>query len=149
MTEVALDREVRLAVYRGFVDEGAPPAVAAVAQQLGQAEDAVEASFRRLEDAHVLVLAPGTANVWMAPPLSATPTSFRVETPRGSWWGNCVWDALGVPAMLGCDGTVSTFCPDCSQPMELRVEGGELRPAEGVAHFAVPARRWWENIGFT
>jgi len=33
--------------------------------------------------------------------------------------------------------------------MEFRVEGFELRPAEGVAHFSVPARRWWDDIGFT
>jgi hypothetical protein len=33
--------------------------------------------------------------------------------------------------------------------MTLRVEGGALEPAEGVAHFGVPARRWWDNIGYT
>jgi hypothetical protein len=33
--------------------------------------------------------------------------------------------------------------------MEFRVEQSQLVEAEGVAHFAVPARRWWDNIGFT
>jgi hypothetical protein len=33
--------------------------------------------------------------------------------------------------------------------MELRVEGGELGEGDGVAHFAVPAARWWDDIGFT
>jgi hypothetical protein len=144
-----LDRDVRVAVYRHFVDEGSPPRVEDVADALGLAPVEVEASYRRLEAGRVLVLAPGTLNIWMANPLSATPTPFRVETDRGSWWGTCIWDALGIAAMLGADGTVSTFCPDCNEPFELRVENQALQPVEGVAHFAVPARRWWENIAFT
>ena len=44
---------------------------------------------------------------------------------------------------------ISTLCPDCNESMQLRVTDGTLEPAEGVAHFAVPARRWWENIGYT
>jgi hypothetical protein len=29
------------------------------------------------------------------------------------------------------------------------VEDGGLSGAEGVVHFAVPARDWWRDIGFT
>jgi Alkylmercury lyase len=85
----------------------------------------------------------------MANPLSAAPTTFRVATPRGEYWGTCAWDALGVVAMLGREGSVRAQCADCNQPLELRVEAGELLTTQGVAHFAVPARRWWENIAFT
>ncbi len=85
----------------------------------------------------------------MANPLSAVPTAFRVQTPRGEFWGNCIWDGLGVVSMLGGDGTVETHCPDCEEPMALRVEGRRLDDGEGIAHFAVPAARWWDNIGFT
>jgi hypothetical protein len=144
-----IDREVRLAVYRHFLEAGGPPSVADTAEGLTLDPGDVEASFRRLEASRVLVFAPGTLNIWMANPLSATPTPFRVETERGSWWGTCVWDALGIPAMLGTDGTVSTYCPDCNEPFELRIADQALQPVEGVAHFAVPARRWWENIAFT
>ena len=42
-----------------------------------------------------------------------------------------------------------TSCPDCEEPMEFRVEGGELLSGDGVAHFAVPARHWWDDIGYT
>jgi hypothetical protein len=85
----------------------------------------------------------------MANPLSAFPTPFWVETPRGGYWGTCVWDAFGIVAMLGRTGTVSTQCPDCGEAIELVVENGQLEPHDGVAHFAVPARRWWHNIGYT
>ena len=145
----AFDRDVRLAVYRRFVDEGSPPGVDDVAAELRAPRAEVEDAFRRLEAAHVLVFAPATLDIWMANPLCAYPTSFWVETPRGAWWGTCVWDALGIPAMLGEDATVSTHCPDCEEPLELRVENGDLRTTDGVAHFAVPARRWWQNIAFT
>jgi len=142
-----LDRDVRLCVYRRLLADGGAPTHERVAAELGIAVEEAEAAFRRLEAGRVLVLAPGTLGVWMANPLSAVPTEFRVETPSGSHFGNCAWDAFGVIAMLGGEGTIFTHCPDCNEPLEFRVEGGELQPAEAVAHFAVPARRWWENIG--
>jgi Alkylmercury lyase len=144
-----LDRDVRLHVMQRFLAEGAPPAAAATANALGIDAGEAEAAYRRLEAARTLVLAPGTSHVWMAEPLCAVPTAFWVETARGAWWAPCVWDALGIPAMLGEDAVVSTTCGDCGEPLELRVEGGRPLPVEGVAHFAVPARRWWENIGYT
>jgi hypothetical protein len=33
--------------------------------------------------------------------------------------------------------------------MQLTVEGGWLAPAEGIVHFAVPARKWWEDIVYS
>jgi hypothetical protein len=145
----AFDRDVRLFVYQHFIDEGAPPSVAQTAAALGCSVEEAEDTFRRLEAQRVLVLAPGTLDIWMANPLSAFPTPFWVETQRRSWWGTCIWDALGIPAMLDEDATISTSCADCGEPFELQVENAALGPVEGVAHFTVPARRWWQNIGFT
>jgi Alkylmercury lyase len=146
---VTSDDAVRVALYERFVDEGEAPSAGDVAESLAVPIEEAEAAFRRLAENRVIVLMAGTSEIWMAPPLSAVPTSFRVETPRGAFWGNCVWDALGTVAMLGGEGTVETRCPDCEEPIDLRVERGELAAGDGVAHFAVPAARWWENIGFT
>jgi hypothetical protein len=33
--------------------------------------------------------------------------------------------------------------------MRLEVRGGRLVRSEGMLHFAVPARRWWDNVAFT
>jgi hypothetical protein len=145
-----LDNRVRLHIYERFLAEGRPPTAAETAEALGISADESEEAYRRLEQCRVIVLAPGTTNVWMANPLSAVPTRFRVVSDDGrSWWGNCVWDGLGVLAMVGLDGTVDSSCPDCGEKIELRVEDGELQPVDAVIHFAVPAARWWENIGFT
>ncbi|MQB01677.1 MAG: hypothetical protein GEU78_15540 [Actinobacteria bacterium] len=108
----------------------------------------VEDSLRRLAEGHVLVLAPGTPYIWMANPLSALPTPFVAVTGRRSWFGNCIWDALGIVAMFGGTGTVSTWCPDCHERLAVSVEDNSLSSGEGVVHFAVPAdisrrsRRW-------
>ena len=66
-----------------------------------------------------------------------------------TYWGVCVWDALGIPAALHADGTVTARCGDCDEEIVLEVRDGALARGEGVVHFAVPAIRWWENIAFT
>jgi hypothetical protein len=149
MTVAPVDTEVRLHLMERFLADGRPPSVAESAAALDATEGDVADAYRRLQDAHVIVLAPGSLDVWMANPLSAVPTPFPVETERGTYYANCIWDALGIPAMLGCDGTVAASCADCGDPLPVRIRNGEIRGAGGVAHFAVPARRWWDNIGHT
>ena len=145
-----LDRDVRLAVYRKIVDEGDPPTVSEIAGGLGIAIAEIEASLHRLADSHVLVLAPGTLSVWMASPFSAIATPFEVEVDDRRYFGNCIWDALGIPVCLKKDGRIRTSCPDCSAPLSLDVRDGSLEAsAEHTIHFAVPAARWWDDIGST
>jgi hypothetical protein len=144
-----LDNRVRLHVYEGFVARGRPPTPEEAGTALGIPADEAVASYRRLEEGRVVALAPGTANIWMANPFSAVPTPFRVLADDGrSWWGNCAWDGLGILAAVQSDGSVDASCADCGERIEFRVENGELQPIEVVIHFAVPARRWWDNIGF-
>jgi hypothetical protein len=149
MTTAELDNAVRLHIYQRFVATAAPPTVTETAGELARPADEIAESYRRLEQARVIVLAPGTLNVWLANPLCASPSPFHVETPRGEFWGICAWDALGVVAMLGGEGRVRTHCPDCNEPMTFRVKRRELETPDGVAHFVVPARHWWDNIAFT
>ena len=148
-SEHTLDTAVRVELYRFFVAEGRPPVPAEVAEALGTDQASAEDSLRRLAGAHVLVLAPGSRYIWMANPLSAIPTSFRVEIGGRRFFGNCIWDALGIVAMLGGTGTVTTWCPDCHEVMSVKIAENRLASGEGVVHFAVPAARWWDDIGFT
>jgi hypothetical protein len=145
----ALDTDVRLALFRHFAETGGALSADELAAAVGQPRPAVEESLRRLAEGHVIVLAPGGTNVWMANPFSAVPTAFRVEANGRTYWGNCIWDTLGIPAILGADATLTAGCGDCGEPLTLTVRDGALADGEGVVHFAVPARRWWDNIGFT
>ena len=144
-----LDRAVRMHVYDRFREDARPPTHQETAVALAIATEEAADAYLRLAEQHVLVLAPGTLTVWMAAPLSAVPTPFWVETARGGYWANCIWDAFGLVAMTGGTGVISTACQDCGDGMRLEVTEFALTPAEGVAHFAVPARDWWKNIGYT
>jgi hypothetical protein len=146
----SFDRAVRLAVYRRVVAEGVPPAAPQIAHEVGAGTKDVEISLRRLADGHVLVLEPGTTSIWMAAPFSAIPTPFPVAVGDRRYFANCIWDALGIPACLHADARIDTSCPDCSAPLRLDVRDGRLEePDECVIHFAVPAARWWDDIGST
>jgi len=145
-----LDLDVRRAVYACVVRDGRPPAVPEVASDLSLSESAVAAAYRRLHDAHALVLREGSLEIRFANPFCFDPTPHRVTAAARTWTGTCAWDALGIPAALHADGHVETECACCGEPLQLEVDGGEIvRGAELLVHFVVPARRWWDDIGFT
>ena len=148
-TDTRSDAAVRLFVYRFFLEHGRPPMPVETGLELGMTSAEAAAAVRRLAEAHLLVLAPGTPYVWLANPLSALPSPFAVRADERDWYGVCIWDALGVIAMLGGDGTVTTRCPCCGEVMVVDVRGGEVSGPEGaVVHYAVPAPHWWDDIGF-
>ncbi len=136
-----MDVELRNRIYAWFVEHGRPPSM----EEAG----ADEATLRRLHDAHALVLEPDRPEIRMLNPFSAVPTAYRVEAGGRSWYGNCVWDAFGIPAALGVDGHVSATCLDCGEPLEVDVVDGRPEPADLVAHILLPAPRWWDDIVFT
>lgn len=142
------DRAVRLHVFERTAGDGVVPTVADAARALGLSEADVEASFRRLAAGKVIVLVPGGREILMANPFAARPTAFRVNADGRQWYGNCAWDALGVLSALGADGTVTTTCADCGDPLEVAVERGSPT-GRAVLHIAVPAHSWWEDIVFT
>jgi hypothetical protein len=145
-----VDTDVRLHIFAELLSRGSAPSVAATATALGLSEEEAAAAYDRLATGRVIVLRPGTRDVLMAAPLSAVPTRYVVRMPDGrSHYGNCVWDALGLMAMLRSDGDVVATCPDCEAPLELSVRDGQLEPSDAVVHFAVPPARWWEDIVFT
>jgi hypothetical protein len=144
-----LDYEVRRYIYETLLTEGFMPSLRDVAVGISVGPDSVREAFGRLDAAHVLVLQE-SGEILMANPFSAVPTPYVVEAGEKRYWGNCIWDAMGILAMLGSDGRVLTSCPDCNEAMTVEVRGGALvDEGVGVMHFAVPARLWWDNIRFT
>lgn len=142
------DTVVRRAIYRALAERGVAPTWAEVARETGLDAGMVRESAARLAEAHLLVL-DAAGELRMAMPFSAVPTAFRVRSEERAWWANCAWDALGIAAATGRDVKITTDCPDCGSPLVLGVTGGELHHDEAVVHFAVPAARWWDDIGFT
>jgi len=145
----ALDRDVRVHVFHHAAGTGRVPISSEVATALGRSRAEVEDSVQRLAADRVWFLAPGTMNIWAANPFCAVPSNFRVDALGRTFWGICIWDALGIPAALRADAVITTRCGDCEAEIMLEVRDGALVRGEGVVHFAVPAIRWWENIAFT
>ena len=136
--------------------EGRAPTTHTVAERLGRAPAEIGAAFEALAAKRAIVLSPGTRNILMAAPFAGKSTDHRVRVGARTYFANCIWDALGIPAMLAADGrasdaTIETTCADCSQILRLTVSSGSILadPAGVVAHFAVPAAKWWEDIVFT
>ena len=142
-------RDVRLYVYAQMVDTSAAPTVAQTACALSRTEPEIDAAYRALADARMLVLRPNSRTVWMAMPFSNMQTAFTVIAGGRAYYANCAWDAFGVPALLGADARIFTTCADCGGAMERKVSNGTLPETRGLVHFALPARRWWDNVGFT
>lgn len=143
------DQQIRKYVYDHFIKVGQAPTIAETAAALTSSSLEVEAAYRRLAEGRALVLQATTAEVLMAPPFSAVPTPFQVEIGDRSWWGNCIWDALGIPAMLKEDARISTGCGDCNEAMVLTIKDEALLETSGLIHFALPTKQWWSNIVFT
>lgn len=140
------DSALRLHIYDEMVRTCKVPSVTALAQHFRVPMDDVRASLRRMHDAHMLVLQP-SGEVLMANPFSAVPTPFVTEAADKRWFGNCVWDALGILATLHAEGRVLTSCGCCGDGMSLEV-CDSIVVGDGIVHFALPARRWWDDIVF-
>jgi hypothetical protein len=145
------DLEVRRRVYDEVIERGIIPSALQLANDMSRTVAEVRDAFKRMAEAHTLVLQEGGDEILMAMPFSAVPTPFLVKIGERSWWGNCIWDAIGIAAMVRKDAVITTSCGDCNDAMELRVEGGTVRVVggEGIVHFSVPASKWWDNIKFT
>jgi hypothetical protein len=135
------DRRVRSMIYRLLVEQVREVDAVVVAEAGGWARHEVEASLHRLADAHRLALTPGGL-VWMAHPFSGVPTGYRATVGDAWWHANCAWDALAILSLLG-DGVVT----GPSGPL-WRADDGVISP-DGFVHLVVPARSFWEDVGFT
>ncbi len=144
----AADIDLRRATYRRFVELGRAPTPAELAAATGMAASAVREGWRRLHDAHALVL-DARGEIAMANPFAARPTPFVVETGDRSWYANCAWDAFGIGAALDVDSVIHSACADCGEPVDITVRDGRPDRADLVFHVLVPAVSWWEDIGYT
>jgi formate-dependent nitrite reductase cytochrome c552 subunit len=144
----AADIELRNATYQAFVELGRAPTAEETAARTAVTEAEVREGWRRLHDAHALVL-DDAGDIAMANPFAARPTPFQVDAAGKSWFANCAWDAFGIGAALHVDSTIRTECADCHAPLVVDVRDGRPADDDLVFHVLVPAISWWEDIGFT
>ena len=143
------DAALRKAIYDITLERGVPPRIGELAVNAGTPEPAIREGLQRLAAARIVVLQPENGELLMVPPFSAVPTPFVVHTSRYSAYANCAWDALGVPVMRRDDASIATSCGCCGESIALSAAAGSAPVGDDIIHFAVPARRWWDDVVFT
>jgi hypothetical protein len=144
------DNDIRLrnTTYALFVELGRAPRPDEVAEVEHATVATIEDGWRRLHEAHALVLDP-SGGIHMANPFSAVPTAYRVQAGGRWWFANCAWDAFGICAALHIDGRIESVCPDCAEPMQVDVQDERPSDPSLLFHCLVPAVAWWDDIAFT
>jgi hypothetical protein len=145
----ATDIELRNVTYRLFVEEGRAPTADEVGGAVEATVDEIERGWRRLHDAHAVVLNGAGTELRMANPFSAVPSAYRVKAGGRWWYANCAWDAFGICAALQVDGRIDTSCADCGEAIAVGVRDERPDDESLLFHCLVPAQQWWEDIVFT
>jgi Alkylmercury lyase len=147
---VDFDTAVKSHIYEIIAKTTKAPTSTEIARLLGASVDEIEAAFARLHKKRLLVPEPGNlSQIRMAPPFAGIATPFLVKVREKSYYANCVWDALGIPAALHDDAVVEALDGYSGEPIKLEVKNGKPVPQECAIHFAVPAARWWDDIVYT
>ena len=147
--EILMDfeTEVKLTIYKMIAQNAVIPDTVAVAAKLSVPEEKIREVFQELASKRLLVFEPGEATkIRMAPPFSGITTSFRVEVGDKSYYANCVWDAFGIAAALQQDGIIFSSDGFTNEPLVLEVKDNQPINSSYLAHFAIPAAHWWDDI---
>lgn len=144
-----LDLTIRHFVYKHFVLEARPPSIVETAQAFDLTEAQVKVLYERLHQNHFLFLDPGTTNIRMANPFSAIPTKFKVQVNQKSYWANCAWDMLGIPAALNNDAIIEAIFEDTQETVVITVVDGQVQHKGGAIHFPLPVRHWYDDLVLT
>ena len=66
-----------------------------------------------------------------------------------SYFANCAWDALAIPAALHQAGEIDSRCGQSGVPFHLEVGLDGLEPSSWLFHVSLPAAQWWRDIVYT
>lgn len=139
--------DVKLYIYETMADTTQAPSAADVVKSLNISLAEVESAFQSLSDQRLLVLEPvNPQQIRMAPPFSGAPTVHTVQVGGRSYYANCAWDAFGIAAALHKDAEIQSTCPDCNVSINLQVRNFRPENHNYIAHFAIPAALWWDDI---
>lgn len=147
-TRETFDAQVRLFTYRFMLRQGKSPTVREIASALRCSIGRIRAALARLSESHAF-MQQENGELWRVAPFSCIPTAFPVKVGKRTWFANCIWDALGIPAMTRKDAEIKAACGCCNYDMPLEIYNGKLSSSRGVIHIAVPAREWYKDVVFT
>jgi hypothetical protein len=156
MSDMRLLARVYHLILAGFVRDGRAPHFTDLAVRLGVGVE----EARRLQRETLAALGgphwahPGTDLIVGFSPFSNLPTPYLVSVDGDQrWYGQCGVESLAVSWLFpGREVRVDARCPDCAEPMTVRMRDGrvlEAAPETIVAHVNVPPFAPIEDWPFT
>jgi hypothetical protein len=142
-------RDLRIYIYDVLLDRGFPPSALDVARHFGRGEREVKHAIAELKIGKTVLPHPVTREVWMAGPFASATTDYQVAGKHATWYANCAWDMLGIPMIAKEWVAISTTCAESGAPIRLSADAESPPGDDLVVHFLVPARQWYNDIGFT
>ncbi|UCD41057.1 MAG: hypothetical protein JSV69_10750 [Chloroflexota bacterium] len=145
-----LETNVKLMIYTKIAQDAKIPDSSSVATDMNLSEEKIREIFQTLAAKRLLVLEPeNPSKIRMAPPFSGIETPFRVDISDKSYYANCVWDAFGIAAALHQDAIIFSSDGFTGESLILEVKDNKPTQSSYLAHFAVPAVQWWDDIIYT
>ena len=141
----------RAFVYAHFAETTHPPSVDETAVHFNISTEEAGELYKELHNRHTLFLDAEKMTIRMANPFSGIPTDFRVHANGKTYFANCAWDMLGIPAALHCDAVIDAVCTESNDSVEIQIQDGNLRFTNDDLriHFPLPFTRWYDDLVFT
>lgn len=140
------DWEIRTRIYEYFVERARAPRYADMAEEFRISPAEARGAYRRLHDAHALLLEPYGDRIRILNPFSAIPTAYSVEVGDKQYFANCAWDMLGIPGMLGEDALIRARLEVVDKTVGIPVSDGTPQPdRDYIVNFSVPFRDWYAD----
>lgn len=122
--------QIRHFVYQHFADTTHPPSVDVTAAHFNiSAEEAVE-YYKELQDRYAFFLDLETLTIRMANPFSGIPTDFKVPADGKTYYANCAWDMLGIPAALHTDAVIEAVCTESNEKVRIEIRNGKVTTSQ-------------------
>lgn len=143
--------QARHFVYRQFANTTHPPSVEETAKHFDISNEEANDLYRELHNRHAFFLDLETLKIRMANPFSGIPTDFKVTTNGKTYFANCAWDMLGIPAALHSDAVIEAKFTESNEKIELQITNYKLRTTNHnlLIHFPLPFSRWYDDLVFT
>jgi len=153
--------QIRHFVYTHFADTTYAPSVDETAAHFNITTAEAGEYYKELNNRHAFFLEPETLTVRIAAPFSGIPTDFKVHADGKTYYANCAWDMLGIPAALHTDAVIEAKFTESNESVQLEIKNGNIYALGGIPaaedddgsnlliHFPLPFARWYDDLVFT
>ena len=141
--------QIRHFVYQHFAETTLPPSVDETARHFNISTEEATEYYKELHNRHAFFLDLESMTVRMANPFSGIPTDFKVYANGKTYFANCAWDMLGIPAALHTDAVIEAKFTESNELVQLEVKDGKVTNGDLLVHFPLPFAHWYDDLVFT